>query len=89
MTDNTEPRHVAIVTTDETGTPTNTPQPKVVAATVGAGVGAAASTITVYLIETLGHVDLPAVVEGAALVLITAGLSFVAGYVKRPSAAIN
>lgn len=78
------PDHAA-VTTDESGKPTGTPQPKVLAATAGAGVGAAVSTITVYLIETLGHVDLPVAVEGAGLVLITAGVAFLAGYVKRPS----
>ena len=73
------------VTTDEQGGPTSTPQPKVLAATAGAGVGAAVSTIAIYLIETLGNVDLPVAVEGAALVLISAGVSFLAGYIKRPS----
>lgn len=73
------------VTTDEVGRATSTPQPKVVASTVGAGVGAAVSTIAIYLIETLGKVDLPDAVEGAALVLISAGVAFLAGYVKRPS----
>lgn len=89
MTNEETPRHLAPVTTDAAGEPTSTPQPKVVAATAGAGVGAAASTITVYLIETLGHVDLPFAVEGAMLVLITGGLAFAAGYIKRPSAAVN
>lgn len=73
------------VTTDEQGGVTNEPQPKVLAATAGAGVGAAVSTIAIYLIETLGNVDLPDVVEGAALVLISAGVAFAAGYIKRPS----
>lgn len=73
------------VTTDEHGGPTNEPQPKVLAATAGAGVGAAVSTIAIYLIETLGNVDLPAAVEGAGLVLISAGVAFLAGYIKRPS----
>lgn len=73
------------VTTDAAGAPTKTPQPKVIAATAGAGVGAAASTIGVYLIETLGNVDLPDAVEGAILVLVSAGVAFLAGYVKRPS----
>lgn len=76
---------IAPVTTDESGTPTNKPQPKVLAATAGAGVGAAISTIAVYLIETLGRVDLPDAVEGAGLVLISAGVAFLAGYIKRPS----
>jgi hypothetical protein len=73
------------VTTDSTGMPTSRPQPKVLAATAGAGVGAAISTIGVYLIETLGRVDLPDAVEGALLVLVSAGVAFAAGYIKRPS----
>lgn len=73
------------VTTDVSGNVTSTPQPKVIASTVGAGVGAAVSTITVYLIETLGKIDLPDAVEGALLVLVSAGLAFAAGYIKRPS----
>lgn len=73
------------ITTDQTGQPTAKPQPKVVAATAGAGVGAAISTIGVYLIETFGRVDLPDAVEGAILVLVSAGVAFAAGYVKRPT----
>lgn len=73
------------VTTDPFGQPTATPQPKVVAATAGAGVGAAISTIAVYLIESVGGIDLPSAVEGAGLVLISAGVAFLAGYIKRPS----
>lgn len=72
-------------TTDENGLPTAKPQPKVVAATAGAGVGAAVSTIGVYLIETLGRVDLPDAVEGAILVLVSAGVAFAAGYIKKPT----
>lgn len=73
------------VTTDEKGLPTSQPQPKVIAATAGAGVGAAVSTLAVYLIETLGKIDLPDVVEGAVLTLISAGVAFLAGYIKRPT----
>ncbi len=73
------------VTTDEHGGPTNPPQPKVLAATAGAGVGAAVSTISIYLIETLGRIDLPDVVEGAIGALLAAGAAFLAGYIKRPS----
>lgn len=73
------------VTTDAAGEPTPVPQPKVLAATAGAGVGAAISTIAVYLIETTSGVDLPSAVEGAGLVLISAGVAFLAGYIKRPS----
>lgn len=73
------------VTTDEQGGPTNTPQPKVIAATAGSLVGGAVSTITVYLIESLGNVVLPDEVKSAAVVLISAGVAFLAGYIKRPS----
>ncbi|WP_194383103.1 hypothetical protein [Microbacterium luteum] len=73
------------VTTDEHGNPTGKPQPKVLAATAGAGVGGAVSTIGIYLIETLGGVDLPVAVEGATLTLVTAGVAYLAGWIKRPS----
>jgi hypothetical protein len=73
------------VTTDASGQPTATPQPKVVAATVGAGVGAALSTVIVYLVETIGRTDLPDAVEGATAVLVSAAVAFGAGYLKRPS----
>lgn len=73
------------VTTDENGGPTKEPQPKVLAATAGAGVGAAVSTLAVYLIETLGKIDLPDAVEGAILVLVSAGVAFAAGWIKKPS----
>lgn len=75
----------APVTTDETGTPTKTPQPKVVAATVGAVVGGAISTIAIYVFEAASRVDLPQAVEGAVLTLITAAVAFAAGWIKRPS----
>ena len=73
------------VTTDEFGVPTSKPQSKVIASTAGAGVGAAITTIAVYLIETLGKVEIPEAVEGAGLVLISAGIAFLAGYIKRPT----
>lgn len=75
----------AAVTTDEAGTPTKTPQPKVIAAAIGAGVGGAITTLGVYIFETLTSIDLPESVEGSVLVLVTAGLAFAAGYVKAPS----
>lgn len=74
-----------LVTTDELGEPTATPQPKVIAATAGAGVGAAITTVGVYVFETATRIDLPSIVEGALLVIVTAGLAFAAGYIKRPS----
>lgn len=73
------------VTTDQAGQPTAVPQPKVVAATVGAGVGGAISTIGIYIFETVTSIDLPSLVEGSILTLVTAGVAFAAGYVKRPS----
>ena len=72
-------------TTDSNGRPTSEPQPKVIAATAGAGVGAAVSTLAIYLVETLGKIDLPDAVEGAVLVLVSAGVAFLAGYIKRPT----
>lgn len=74
------------VTTDETGAPTKTPQPKVVAAAIGAGVGGAITTLGVYIFESASGIDLPTSVEGSILTLITAGLAFIAGYIKKPSA---
>lgn len=72
-------------TTDETGTPTARPQPKVIAATTGATIGAAATTIGVYVFETATSIDLPVSIESAALVLNTAAVGFLAGYIKRPN----
>jgi hypothetical protein len=73
------------VTTDNLGQPTKTPQPKVLAATAGAGVGAALTTLGVWIFETATKIDLPTTVEGAVLVLVTSGVAFGAGYIKKPS----
>lgn len=73
------------ITTDAAGQPTAAPQPKVLAATSGAVVGGAITTIGIYVFETATAVDLPSLVEGAILTLITAGVAFAAGYIKRPS----
>lgn len=73
------------VTTDVNNVPTSQPQPKVIAATAGSLIGGAVSTITLYLIETLSHVVLPDEVKSAAVVLISAGVAFAAGYIKRPT----
>lgn len=72
-------------TTDAAGLPTPVPQPKVVAATSGAVVGGAITTLGIYIFETATAVDLPSLVEGAILTLVTAGVAFAAGYIKRPS----
>ena len=61
----------------------NRPQPKVVAATVGAGVGAAISTIAVWVIEMSTRIDVPTQVEGASVVIFTAAVAFVSGYYKK------
>lgn len=76
----------AAVTTNAEGEQTAAPQPKVLAATVGAGVGAAISTIGVWVIEQTTHVDIPGGVEAAIAVVVTAGVGFLAGYIKSPSA---
>ena len=60
-----------------------TPQPKVVAATVGAGVGAAIGNIIVWIVEAAANIDIPDSVELSIGVVITAALAFVAGYVKK------
>ena len=59
------------------------PQPKVVFATVGSGVGVALATITVWGFEAATAVDVPEGVELAFGVVLTAALTFVAGYFKR------
>ena len=71
---------------DEMTNPTpadNKPQPKVVAATVGAGVGSAIGEIATWIIEAFAHVDIPTNVELAIGVVLTAGLAFVGGYWKK------
>jgi|TARA_R100000482_G_scaffold124710_2_gene78553 hypothetical protein len=73
------------ITTNSVGEPTNKVQPKVVASTIGAGVGGAITTLGVYIFESLSSVDLPTAVEGSILTLVAAGLALAAGYIKRPS----
>jgi hypothetical protein len=63
--------------------PSAKPQPKVVAATIGAGVGYAVGEVLTYVIETAAAIDIPTNVEQAIGLILTAGLSFVAGYVKK------
>lgn len=63
--------------------PSLKPQPKVVAATVGGAVGAALSTVVIWVVEASTKIDIPTEVEGAAVILITAGLTFAAGYFKK------
>lgn len=63
--------------------PSKTPQPKVVAATAGAGVGAAISVVLVWVIEASAKIDIPEGVELAIPIIIGTGLTFLAGYFKR------
>jgi hypothetical protein len=57
----------------------------VIAATVGAGVGVALGVITMWILEASLAIDIPEGVELSAGVVLTAALSFLAGYFKRPS----
>lgn len=61
----------------------NTPRPKVVAATAGAGVGSALATITVWIVNATTNVVVPEGVELALGIVLTTGLAFVGGYWKR------
>lgn len=63
--------------------PSKTPQPKVVAATVGAGVGSAIGEIIVWGVEASANINIPGNVELAIGVVLTAGLAFLSGYMKR------
>lgn len=60
-----------------------TPQKKVVAATAGAGVGAAVSVVLVWVIEASAKIDIPETVELAVPIIIGTALTFAAGYFKR------
>lgn len=72
------------VTRDAAGNPTSTPDPKVLAATGGTVVGAAAGAVLVYVIETVAGVDLPDGIDASIVTLVAAAVTFVAGYVKHP-----
>lgn len=63
--------------------PSRKPQPKVVAATAGAGVGAAISVVLVWAIEASAKIDIPETVELAVPIIIGTGLTFLAGYFKK------
>lgn len=77
------------VTADAAGNPTATPQPKVIAQATGGAAAGAVTTIGLWALTTYAHVDMPALVQGAVLVLVTVGIGFVSGYIKRPSAAAS
>lgn len=57
--------------------------PKVTYATGGAAVGSAISTVAVWIVEASAGLDVPEQVELAIGVILTAGLAFLAGWVKR------
>jgi hypothetical protein len=63
--------------------PSKRPQPKVIAATIGAPVGVAVAEIGIWLTETATKIDIPATIETSITVVVSAGLAFVAGYFKR------
>lgn len=63
--------------------PSSRPQKKVVAATAGAGIGAAVSVVLVWAIEASANIDIPESVELAIPIIIGTALTFVAGYFKR------
>jgi hypothetical protein len=48
-----------------------------------ASIGAALTTLVLYLVETLGHVDLPLPVEGAVLTILVGLATFAAGYLSE------
>lgn len=56
--------------------------PKVTAATGGAAVGSALSTVAVWIAEATIRIDVPDQVEFALGVILTAGLAFLAGWLK-------
>ena len=59
------------------------PKGKVVAATVGAGVGSALANIIVWWVELAANIDIPNEVSLSIGIVITAGLSFAGGYFKK------
>lgn len=67
---------------NKTVKPSKRPEKKVIAATVGAGVGPAVSAIGVYIIEAVAGIDIPNDIESSIAIVVSAGLAFVAGYFK-------
>ena len=65
--------------------PTSTPKKKVLAATGGAAVGSAAAVVLVWTVQKAG-LDVPANVADALNVVVTAILTFVAGWFTPPGA---
>lgn len=84
---NGEPIHP--VTTDGAGKPTPIPQPKVIAATGGTVIGGAIAGVAIWITETAANIDIPGEVEVSIVVIVSTIATFVAGYIKRPSAKIN
>lgn len=75
---------LGLTTTDAAGEVTAKPTSKVVASTVGAGVGVALANIGVYVIETVAKIDIPEGVELSVGVVLTAGLAYLAGWATKP-----
>ena len=58
----------------------NPVSPKVASASVAAAV----ATVLMYILDTITFInEMPEVVKGALLVLVTSGLTFLAGYMRR------
>jgi len=72
------------MTTPPAVTPTSAPTNKAVAATGGSAVGAAVSTILLYLLDPDGH--LPQEVKVAITTLVTAVVTLAAAYFTPPGA---
>lgn len=77
------------VTSDAGGDPTATPQPKVVAQATGGAIAGAVTTVGLWALDTYAHLDLPVPVQLAVGVLVTVGIGFASGYIKRPSASAS
>lgn len=57
--------------------------PKVTYAAGGAAVGSAIATVAVWIVEATARIEVPGEVALALGVILTAGLSFASGWLKR------
>lgn len=65
--------------------PTLQPSSKVTAATSGSAVGTALAQIALWMLTTYGKVQIPEDIRTCALIVTTAGLTYLAGWLARPS----
>ena len=61
------------------------PSSKVTAATSGSAVGMALAQIGLWLLSTYGKVQIPEDIRTCVLIVSTAGLTYLAGWLARPS----